>query len=213
MKKIISSFALALCVILGTVSLTACGNEIRWLRPNFTYAGDGITVKFVNNEKKDFEFPIEGLKLDHSNFTSQRTFEYSWVLYNDAQEIVGWIEAGNGYDFNNKNRYYGFSTTIVNGVNGYENTTFVVVLKSTDFTIFDNLKITTDRGSVSVLTEADQNPISATKRYMYYDEASNQEVPRAGSEKFVCCFYSLKLASINPKKAKTINLTLSLKDE
>lgn len=214
MKKILSCFSLTLCVILGTASLAACGNKTKWLRPNFAYTGDEFTVEFVNNAEKDFEFPVEGLKFDHSRFTGENILEYGWVIYNGDRELVGWIEAGNGYDVDKKGKYnYGFSPSTNNGVYGYSNTSFLVVFRSTDLSIFDRLEITSDLGSVAIITEVDPNPMSGTRRYSRYDEQTGDTLPSAGAENVVCCLYSLELESIDPKGPDTINITLSLRDE
>lgn len=214
MKRFLSCFSLALCVILGTVFLAACGGGTKWLRPDFTYQGNELTVEFVDNTEKDFVFPIEGLKLDHSKFVDERLLEYCWIIYDAEHEIVGWIEAGNGYDINKNGEYkYGFSTSYNNGVYGYSNTNFTLVLKSKDLTIFDRVEFSSDYGSVAFMTGMDNNPIKGSIRYSSYNAETGETVPDAGSENFVCGVYALNLDSIDPKETKTISITFSLKTE
>ena len=170
MKKIIFCFTTALCVILSTVFLYACAKGTKWLRPHFTFDREDVTVKFLDNTEEDFNFPVEGLKLDHSNYERERLLEYCWFIYN-GDDIIGWIEAGNGYDNNKKGDYkYGYCTSYANGVYGYHTPSFMVVLKTTDLTIFDHLEITSDYGSVEIMpTEGIPNPCSASEIYFVFD--------------------------------------------
>lgn len=214
MKRILSFISLALCVIFSTVFIAGCGSSTKWLQPNFNYNGEGLTVEFVTNAEKDFEFPIKGLEFEHSKFDDERILEYGWIIYNGEHEIVGWIEAGNGYDINKKGNYkYGFSTSYNNGVYGYSDTNFCLVLKSTDLTIFDRIEFTSDYGSIALIKDMDYNPVRGSFRYTHLDEELNRMVPNAGAENFVCCLYALKLDSIDPDETKTINITFSLKDK
>lgn len=213
MKKILSCLSLALCVILGTVFLAACGSTTKWLRPEFKFEGGGYTVEFVTNIEKDFEFPIKGLKLDHSKY-SENIVEYRWAIYNAERELVGWIEAGNGYDNNkNGNLKYGYSPSTNNGVYGFTNSLIYLTLKGTDLTIFDRIEVTSDLCSVEIATQIDKNPMHGTEAYSTYDMETGISTPLAGSENFVYCIYSLKLESVDPDTANTINITFTLKGE
>lgn len=214
MKKFLSCFALAICVVLGTVSLTACGSGTKWLQPNFSYDGDELTVEFVTNAEKDFTFPIANMKFEHSKFTDENILEYGWIIYNGEHELVGWIEAGNGYDIDKKGNYvYGFGASTNNGVYGYSDTLFLLVFKGTDLTIFDRVKFDSDYGSIRQTTDVDLNPMHGQSRFFDYDDQTGESTPKAGSENFVCCLYSFALADIDPNGPKTVNVTFSLEDK
>ena len=214
MKKFLACFSTALCVIMGTACLSACAKSTEWLRPHFTFDREGVTIKFLDNTEEDFDFPIEGVKLNHSNYERENIVEYMWVIY-DGDNLIGWIEAGNGYDNSKKGDYkYGYCTTYADDVYGYHSPSFLVVLKSTDLTVFDYLEITSDYGSVEKLSSDDiNNPFSATERFNYYDEQLNEMKPAAGSASFVCCFYNIILEDIEAPGIKDIHFTLSMKSE
>ena len=193
MKKILACFSTALCVLMCTAFLSACYKGTEWLRPHFTFDREGVTIKFLDNTKEDFDFHIEGQKLDHSNYERERLIEYVWIIY-DGDNLIGWIEAGNGYDNSNKKGEYkyGYGTSYANEVYGYHSPTFLVVLKTADLTVFDSLKITSDYGSVEIMpTDGIPNPCSASERYFVEDAEENRQRPAQGSENFVCCTYNI----------------------
>ena len=223
MKRKLSCFLLVLCIILSIVSLTACSGGTKYLRPNFTYEGEELTIEFVTNMEKDIDFPIEGVKFNHSKFADEKLFEYGWIIYNSDREIVGWIEAGNGYETDKSgdylfgwNAYYiGENVTSTSYIKdaeyGYWNADFCLVLKSKDFAIFDNIEFTSDYGSV-IKTDMDNNPFPSADRYeQKYNAETNMYEPAEGSENFVCCFYSVK--GIDPNDTQNISITLSFKSE
>ena len=74
------------------------------------------------------------------------------------------------------------------------------------------MKFNTDYGSIKQTTEIDQNPMNGTERFFDYDDKTGESTPKAGSENFVCCLYSLALSDIDPKGPKEINISFSLQD-
>ena len=211
MKKILSFISLVLCALLCSAFIAACGSNSKWLTPEFTFEGEGLSVEFVSNREKDFEFPIEGLKFEHSQFADSEIFQYGWVIYNADRELVGWIETGSGYETDNKgNIKYGFSPMTSNGVFGYPDTIVTLIVEDTDLTVFDGLEIKADCCSVTKATGFD-NPVKGSDRFTSYDEQTNSTKPSKGSENFVCCSYMLKISEVDPDGPETIKITFSLK--
>lgn len=213
MKRFLSCISIALCAAVCAVFLTACGSPTQWLTPNVVFDGDELTVEFATNMEKDFVLPVEGQTLDHSRFVDERVVQYCWALYNSKHELVGWVEAGNGYDINKKNELiYGYGTGYNNDEYGYFTHLVCVTLKTTDLDVFDNLELSTDCGTIKKTAELDKNPMRGTDRFAVDDPTTpGQLKPAAGGEKVVCCLYTLDLSSVDPNGPRTMTITLSAK--
>ena len=120
MKKTSICISVILCVLLGVTCLTACSANTKWIRPEISIENQGYTVEHVTNMQEDFEFPIKGVKLNHSNFETERLLEYSWIIKNSKGEVVGWIDIGSGYESDKKGNYkYGYCASEGNGIYGF----------------------------------------------------------------------------------------------
>lgn len=209
MKKILACASLFLSIVIGTVCLAACGSSAKWVCPEFSFDNDGLTAELVTNIEEDFLFPIEGLKLDHSQ-AEQGMLEYRWIIYN-GDEIVGWIETNGGYEGHSDGKYkFGFSAENNNGVYSFSNQSLCVVLKSTDVSVFNSLQIMLNHGTASV--SEGTPPSSATQRYSYFDEATNEIKHQAGAENFVFCFYTINFEGINPNEVENLKIVLKLSE-
>lgn len=209
MKKLSTYFSAVLCVLALALGLTACGgSKNSWLLPTFEIEGTNYTVEHVTNEEEDFEFPLDGVKLDHAIFKSEGVLEYAWVIYNGSREIVGWIDMPGGYESDKKGKYhYGFSTYTDNGVYGYFTPYVTLILKSSDLAVFENVEVTSDSGPVS--TE-DNPPFKAIDKYGNYDMMTGEIIAPANVDDFVCRSYTIDLTNVDPKTATSLTITLDL---
>lgn len=223
MKKFLSGFSLALCLLFGAVFFTACGGGSDWAKPNFDIQNDDYEIVFTTNEEEDFVFPIEGIeKLDHAQYLNDR-FQYTWLIKNTSNnEMIGWIETGSGYEGTVKDGFkYGYSTSTNNGVYEFNGSSITIYLKTTDLSVFENMELTADVGVLEKWIPAsgfETNPYSASQFHNHYDETIwnpateryGDNVPNQGANDFVCYKYFIDMSGVNPKTTKDVNFSLNL---
>lgn len=207
MKKKNSVIMATICALVCAFGLTACGSKSKWITPSFSVSQVGYTIELITNTDQDFEFPIEGKKLDHSHFTEQKSLEFAYVIFDSKRNIVGWIEAG-GYDMDKKGNYtIGYSTSTNNDETAYWGASFVLILKSTDLSVFDVLEVTTSCGRI---TRSDA--FTGKDCYQYLDDETGEMIVPEGCTQFVGCWYSLNLHELDWKTITDPHILITPKD-
>lgn len=211
MKKYLKCVIICLCLLCCSMFLTACNNDTIWITPTFDLENEGYTIEFVSNEEADVVFPIDGIKLDHSKFTQESCLEYRWVIKkNGSNEILGWIDTGSGYDVNLKKgtKKYGYSPSYENGTFTFGRPLVRIFLKSTDMSVFDNMKFEVNVGSLEI-PEYEESSGNASQIYKEYNSETDTWNISQGSQNFVYVTYVLNIFDIEPKTIKSIDFTLN----
>lgn len=212
MKKLSNCIVICLCVLCISMLLTACSDQAIWITPTFNLENEGYVIEFVSNEEADVNFPIEGVKLDHSKFVQDNSFDYRWVIKkNGSDEISGWIETGNGYDVNLKKgvKKYGYSPSYSNDVYTFGTPTVRIFLKSASMSVFDNMKFEVNVGNLSAVSASDYGSGNASQIFREYNSGTGEWEIAQGSQNFVYATYLLQISDIEPETIKSIDYTLN----
>ncbi len=198
MKKSFSLFA----SILMTACLTSCSTKDKWVVPSFEMTSNEYKTKFVSNAEEDYNFPISGLKLSNANY-DLGVFEYSWVIENSKNEVVGWINAGNNYSENNGKFNYGYTTTKYNGQLILDSTNLIIFLKG-DESVFTDSDVSINVGTIE---KSFNEPIKGSGLYSELCESNPQA--KIDADKFVYMSYFPSFIDIDPSTIENVTFTLA----
>ncbi len=207
MKKFLSAAA----ILMSALCFTACGStETICITPDVTTNAEGFTVELKTNMEADFEFPIEGVKFDHSRFTENGEIQYGWVIYDSEHKIIGWIkDLSNDYGNEDGEYFFGFIASYNNDVYGFSSSTFKLILSGKDTAQFDKISFTSDYGTITRGT-GENSRGSASK--VYYSDEYDSEIegnkPLAGSENYSYCEYTINFDGVDPKKVDKIEISM-----
>ncbi len=202
MKKVVLGTCVTSLALITAFSLAACGGDpsSEYVLPSLSVAGNAYTVAHITNMEQDFEFPIEGVKFEHSKFTDERALEYGWVLYDNNRNIVGWFEdLSNGYEEKGGKWYYGYSPSYNNDVYTFGANTFALFWKTNDLTEFEKISFTTNHGTIT----RNNDPCGP----------ASEKYSGAGAENFSYCTYIFDLFGIEPNEVQRIDIVINFASE